>query len=308
MANPDAVGLTAYRNRELPPGRTRSAHLLAALEEDKTGRQPITFSRSQDLSESRELNSLDNLGHVFLSDPNDSGNTIGYALVDSKDQTAEMTMRPDSFHRVSDLAEGVRSQFGVDRFWAKGRGSAAAGLEASVDRCLTIMTRHVTVTEPVVRVKSGPHIRPFNPTTDTDTWLQTNAEIFTDLPDQASMTRDELASLLKAEWFDPAGFLVAESDLGSESGLIGFHWTKVDPATRFQHRVSGEVFVLGVLAQFAGTGLATSLLDSGLRRISSLGVSNIHLYLEADNKRAHRFYESQGFSDADHDKLLRLNS
>ncbi len=308
MASAQVAGIAVYPSQGLPATRRRSAHLLAALEEDRTGRQPISFAGSELMGMPPGSESLDNLVHVFLDSSGSSDNTVGYAHVDLTSKTAELTMRPDSFQRVSDLAHGVRSHLGVERFWAKGRESAVAGLEASAIRSLMIMTRDLSVHEPALRPASGVRIRPFNPTSDTDMWLQMNATIFVDIPDQASVTRDKLESLLQEDWFDATGFLVAESDLQPDEGLIGFHWTKVDSAARFQHRVSGEVFVLGVLAQFTGTGLAGALLGSGLRRISSSGVRHVHLYVESNNRRAHSFYETCGFSDADEDQLLEFSS
>lgn len=307
MASTGAFGTTAYRSPELPRDRTRSAHLLAALEEDSTGRQPVHFAPSNDSSKPRVSESIDSLVHVFLDAPEDAESAIGYASVNLANETAELAMRPDSFERVTDLARGVWSHFGVERFWAKGRESAAAGLEAQAVRSLEVMTLRLPGHELASQRESDIHIRPFNPTSDTSRWLQINAEIFADLPDQANVTRDELASLMKEEWFDPAGFLVAESALAGVGRLTGFHWTKVDPTQRFRHRVSGEVFVLGVLPKFTGTGLAAALLHAGLQRINSLGVRNVHLFVESDNERAHSFYESQGFSDADRDQLLRLD-
>jgi mycothiol synthase len=307
VASTPAPETTAYRDRELPMSRRRSAHLLVALEEDRTGRQPVSLPPNQSWSPADEPDSLDKYAHVFLDDQDD-GSTIGYARVDLASETAELAMRPDSFQSVSTLARGVRSHFGIGRFWAKGRESAAAGIEGSVVRSLTIMTQNLPVAVLDVPPEPDVHLRPFNPTTDTDRWLQMNAEIFADLPDQASVTRDELDALQKATWFDPAGFLIAESVHPSRTEMMGFHWTKVDSASRFRGRVSGEVFVLGVLARFAGAGVATALLDSGLRRINSSGVNNVHLYVESENERAHHFYELRGFSDADRDQLLELRS
>lgn len=306
VASPDIVEIAAYHSQELPCGRRAAARLLVALEEDRTGRQPVNFSSWTDLDKGSDTESINDIVHVFLDGAGGSGNAIGYARVNLASKTAELTMRPDSFEKVSALTSGVQAQFGVERFWAKGRESAAAGLEADVIRRLDIMTRRLSVDEPMVRPDSRIRIRPFNPRTDTDQWLQINATIFSDLPDQASVTRVELMSLLESEWFDPRGFLVAESTPGTAARLTGFHWTKVDPTRRFHHGVSGEVFVLGVLPQVAGTGLATALLTSGLRRIASSGVSNVHLFVESDNKRAHKFYESQDFKDADQDLLLQV--
>lgn len=311
MARTDRSWTTAYRGQELPTARRQAAHLISSLEEDKTGRQPISFSSGKCLDALGNPDLTDGLAHVFLDDPYNPacpGATIGYARVDLRGRTAELAMLPDSSQQVSALARGVQDRFGIDRFWAKGRESAAAALDATVIRHLSIMTRKIALPEPTVEPGPNYQIRPFNPTIDTAQWLRINSQIFANLPDQANVTRDDLMALINAEWFDPAGFLVAESTSGSRHALVGFHWTKVSPAERIHHRVSGEVFVLGVMPEFHGTGIATALLDSGLQRIRSLGVSNAHLFVEAGNERAHSFYASQGFSDSDEDQLLQLDS
>ncbi|MDF3823102.1 GNAT family N-acetyltransferase [Leptospira sp. 96542] len=44
-----------------------------------------------------------------------------------------------------------------------------------------------------------------------------------------------------------------------------------------------------------GTGLAASIIDDVVSRLRSEGVRRLELMLEADNPRARRFYEKQGF-------------
>lgn len=300
------VETTAFVGQKLPRSWARSAHLLAALEEDHTGRQPVHFTPSQDSGPVRQPELDDNLAHVFLEDSLRTGGPIGYARVDLVSRTAELTMLPVAVEQVASLAASVREEFGVTRFWAKGQDSAAAALDALAIRSLRIMSRCDLEPEPTLPSKSRTRIRPFDPVTDTDSWLGINSRIFAALPDQANMTRAGLGELLEATWHDPAGFLVAEMAGEFEPEMVGFHWTKVDLANRFHHRISGEVFVLGVLPEHQGTGVAASLLNSGLRRISSLGITNVHLYVEGDNLQAQSFYESHGFSAVDHDQLLRL--
>ena len=70
------------------------------------------------------------------------------------------------------------------------------------------------------------------------------------------MTLSDLRARMAEDWFDPAGFLLAERPDGG--GLLGFHWTKIHPRTG-SHPSIGEVYVVGVTPQAQGTGLGKAL-------------------------------------------------
>lgn len=137
----------------------------------------------------------------------------------------------------------------------------------------------------------GVTVRTFEPGRDEDAWLAVNAAAFAHHPEQGRMTRDDLDAREAEDWFDPAGFLLAERD----GELLGFHWTKRHPDA------AGEVYVLGIAPAAQGTGLGRALLVRGLRHLIDGGAAYLLLYVEGDNAGAVRLYERESFTRHDVD-------
>jgi mycothiol synthase len=131
----------------------------------------------------------------------------------------------------------------------------------------------------------GVTLRSFVPGRDEDAWLALNAAAFAHHPEQGRWTHGDLAARMAEDWFDPAGFLLAERD----GALVGFHWTKVHPDGR------GEVYVLGVDPAAQGLGLGATLLLAGLRHLAARGCPSVLLYVDDDNRGALHLYERYGF-------------
>ncbi len=133
----------------------------------------------------------------------------------------------------------------------------------------------------------GVTVRTFVPGQDEEAWLAINAAAFAGHSEQGRLTRAELDARLAADWFDPAGFFLAERD----ARLVGFHWTKVhggdDPA--------GEIYVLGVDPAGHGGGLGKTLTRIGLRHLAAQGLSTALLYVDAANAPAVAVYRRMGF-------------
>jgi mycothiol synthase len=121
--------------------------------------------------------------------------------------------------------------------------------------------------------------------------LRVNAEAFAGHPEQGAMDEGDLAARMAEPWFDPAGLLVVTEG----PRMLGFHWTK-------QHSPDlGEVYVVGIDPSAQGRGLGRALTLAGLHHLVGLGVSEILLYVEADNHAALATYTQLGFSHADAD-------
>jgi mycothiol synthase len=144
---------------------------------------------------------------------------------------------------------------------------------------------------PTISSDSSPGvvIRPFQPGVDDRAWLTVNARAFADHPEQGSWTQADLDDRIAAEWFDPAGFLLAER--GGQ--LLGYHWTKVHTDTV---PPIGEVYVLGVDPAAQGLKLGKQLLAAGLRHLKERGLTTVLLYADASNTTAVQLYEKVGFS------------
>jgi len=145
---------------------------------------------------------------------------------------------------------------------------------------------------------------------DEAEWLALNARAFAHHPEQGRWTRRDLDEREAEPWFDPAGFFLAREHRGSaddasnepasgtskaKSRMLGFHWTKVQPAGAYGPDPVGEVYVLGVDPEASGRGLGRLLALVGLRYLAQSGLQAVILYVDGDNVSAVRLYESLGF-------------
>ncbi|MDY7541391.1 MULTISPECIES: mycothiol synthase [unclassified Cryobacterium] len=131
-------------------------------------------------------------------------------------------------------------------------------------------------------------ITAFDPDTDADAWVALNAGTFAAHPEQGGITAADLADRMNEDWFDAGDFLVARHD----TALIGYNWLKLE-----QGAAEGEIYVVGVSAEWSGRGLGRRLMTAGLERLRQRGVTQATLYVEADNGPAVRLYRSLGFTD-----------
>jgi mycothiol synthase len=180
---------------------------------------------------------------------------------------------------------------GPAQAWSHGGHPAAARLAAGFGfervRDLWVMRRPMS--EPLPS-PADVAIRAWTPA-DSDELLRVNAEAFAHHPEQGALDEAGLAVRMAEPWFDPAGLLVAMEG----QRMLGFHWTK-------QHSASlGEVYVVGIDPTAQGRGLGRALTLAGLHHLAGLGVSEVLLYVEADNHAARSTYAKLGFSHADAD-------
>jgi mycothiol synthase len=189
--------------------------------------------------------------------------------------------------------------------WSHGNHPAAAVLAGRFGfdrvRDLWVMRRPLTdLPEQAPPPDDGLVVRTFRVGEDEEAWLALNAEAFAHHPEQGATTRSDLDERLAQPWFDPAGFFVATRD----GRLVGFHWTKVH-GTRVTDGASdesyGEVYVVGVSPEAQGGGLGRRLTLTGLHHLASLGLSEVILYVEADNAPAIAVYQRLGFTHAARD-------
>lgn len=148
----------------------------------------------------------------------------------------------------------------------------------------------------------GITVRSYEPA-DAAALLETNAAAFAAHPEQGSMDAANLAQRMAEDWFDPAGLLVA---LDEDGAILGFHWTKLDPAaTSADGNPAGEVYVIAVAPRAHGRGLGRLLLQAGLHRLTAQGAREVLLYVESDNTAALGLYAALGFTHADRDTHAR---
>lgn len=124
-------------------------------------------------------------------------------------------------------------------------------------------------------------LRGFRPG-DEHEFLRVNAAAFAQHPEQGGLTLEGLRERMDEPWFAPEDLI----GLWDDDRLAAFHWVKRHPGGL------GEVYVLGVDPAYAGRGLGAVVLGAGLGLLGGLPVQ---LYVESDNTKARRLYESAGF-------------
>jgi mycothiol synthase len=133
--------------------------------------------------------------------------------------------------------------------------------------------------------------RPFEAGRDDEEWLALNNAAFADHPEQGGWTLEDLHAHMVADWFDPEGFLMADSEDGA--GLVGSCWTKVH---RDNTPVMGEIYVISVDPARHSQGWGRALTVAGLEWLANKGIVVGMLYTTASNTAAVKLYTTLGFS------------
>jgi mycothiol synthase len=223
----------------------------------------------------------------------------GFALV--RDLTLDLAVRPDARGRGLGraLAEAALAGAAPTGAWAHGDHPAARRLAAQLGfarvRELWVLRRPTAEPLPALVVPDGVTVRGFRPG-DEESLLEVNAAAFAQHPEQAAMDAEDLRRRMAEAWFDPAGLLLAVDGSGD---LLGFHWTK-------RHSTDlGEVYVVGVAPAAQGRGWGRILTLAGLHHLAGLGLREVLLYVESDNRPALALYTGLGFTHAATDTHVR---
>jgi mycothiol synthase len=191
------------------------------------------------------------------------------------------------------------------RLWAHGDLPAAAGLARATGftrvRALWQMRMPLAGRAlPAPVFPAGVSVRTFQRGADEEAWLGVNRRAFAHHPEQGSWTREDLELREAEDWFDAAGFFIAERD----GRVIGFHWTKVHPAEARGSPI-GEVYVVGVDPGQQGGGLGRALTLTGMAHLQRLGLDQVMLYVDESNTAAVKMYTSLGFDRWSTDVMYR---
>ena len=286
--------ITSVERVEPDPATADAVRAIAAAAEEADGVAP--------LSEPTLLALGHGGGTHLLARAGDR--PVGYAFRD--DGSAELVVHPDHRRRgvgttlvgavagPSDASGGggAGGAGGGVRVWAHGRLPAAVAFAGRLgwreERVLWQLRRPLTEPLPDAPMPDGIRLRAFT-AADERAWVEVNARAFATHPEQGAMTVEDLRLRETEPWFDPAGFLLAVREDG---GLAGFHWTKVHPGPP----AIGEVYVLGVDPSARGLRLGPALTVAGLRHLRDAGLDTAMLYVDDDNPRAVRLYETLGFT------------
>lgn len=260
-------------------------HALADAIESRDGEPPLS---EQALS---QLTSPD-VVHVTTRD---GDRLAGYAQRDG----TSLELAGDAA-AVSALLDAVEAQGEADlRVWSHGRrspvGAALKSRGYTQARALHQLRRNVADPLPEIPVADGVTIRTFVPGQDEQSWLRVNAAAFAAHAEQGRWTLADLAAREAEEWFDPAGFFLAQRG----GDLLGFHWTKIHSDG------VGEVYVLGIDPSAQGLRLGPALLVRGLEYLAGRGSDEVLLYVDGDNATAMGLYERLHFRNHDTDSQWR---
>jgi mycothiol synthase len=323
--------------RRLDADETAAVTLLVERATEADGVRPLSEHVSLHLRYGGDTG----VRHVLIygDGRGDRPHLAGYAHLDTTDAVAgsssELVVDP-AWRRQGighALVKAVRNETpdGRLRLWAHGEHTAASRLALSlgfsVSRELWQMRRSLFAPLPRPELPDGVTVRTFRPGQDDAAWVALNARAFADHPEQGGMTHHDLDRRMAEPWFDPAGFFLAErTDAGgADPRLVGFHWTKVHGGDHTHegdgdhhhdhphpdhlhaehgHEPIGEVYVVGVDPAEQGHGLGRALTLVGLRHLRSLGLREVMLYVEADNRPAITVYERLGFTHWDTDVMF----
>ena len=237
--------------------------------------------------------------HLFL----DAGDGLaGYAYLDPTDPevpSGELVVHPR--HRLRGngtalLAAAMKIAAGRGaRFWAHGDDPGARAFAEkngfARTRVLWQMRRSLAEPLPDLSLPDGVTLRHFRPGVDERAWLRVNSRAFAQHPEQGRWTEHDLLLREAEPWFDPAGFLLA---VDIEDTLLGFHWTKVHPASGAEPAI-GEIYVLGVDPDGRRRGLGAALSVAGLRYLADRGLGRAMLYADESNTAGVALYRRLGF-------------
>ena len=145
-----------------------------------------------------------------------------------------------------------------------------------------------------IEIPATPHnfeITSFDSKFHKSEWLELNNKIFINHPDQGNWAIEDLENRMAEPWFDPEGFFIAFE----KKKMIGFCWTKIHHDFVNQDP-TGELYVIGVDPDSHTQGIGKALAITALNYLNEKGLNQAMLYVDADNSKALKLYESLGFN------------
>ncbi len=260
----------------------------------------------------------DDFDEHFLA-KDSAGQFVGYLHLDRTDEVSgpiiEVVVHPDFRNNgVGTQLVNFAMQSVQDsrmRLWAHGElGSAyalAKKLGFTKSRELWQMRRSLYAELPKLELPDQIQIRNFLPEHDASEFLNLNAIVFEQHPEQGRLDEKDLKIRMNEVWFRSEGFFLAQNQ---DQKLIGFNWTKIHgqdsgSTNKHGHQKIGEIYVLGVKPGNRNSGLGKALAIRGLEYLREQGLGAAMLYVDRTNHAAIKLYESIGFAHWDTDVMFQ---
>jgi len=183
-------------------------------------------------------------------------------------------------------ATGLVSAGEPHSFWAFRPGQADAARRLGYDQVRAVL--RMSGPMPTARLGSVPGIS-IGPMaeSDIDAIVGVNNRAFVNHREQGSMTVHGFRSLMGLAWFDPGGVHVARS----AERIVGFCVTKQEePAV-------GEVHLLAVDPELAGSGIGRALAQRGFSAMLERGAVTAQAWVDAANHPAVGLYQAFGLAE-----------
>jgi mycothiol synthase len=231
-------------------------------------------------------------------------NVETFPVAEASRLAAEMVVHPDARGRgvASRMLEEIIAEarrLEVDRvdMWAyrqlPGTRKLAAKFGFEEMRTLLEVKMPLPDSLPEAPLPDGVELRAFVPGRDDAEWLALNNQVFATHPEQGNWDEADLAARLTQPWFAAQDFLVAFA----EGRMVAYNWLKLDFETK-----EGEIYVIGVDANFRRRHFGRSLSIRGLDHMRKRGMTHAAAYVDAENANALAMYYSLGF-ELDHSDL-----
>jgi mycothiol synthase len=183
-------------------------------------------------------------------------------------------------------ATGLISTSGAHSFWAFRPGQIDAVGRLGYDQVRAVLRMSGPMPTASVGSVPGISIGPMAES-DVDGIVGVNNRAFAGHREQGSMTVGGLRSLMNLAWFDSAGVHLARSG----ERVVGFCVTKqAEPAV-------GEVHLLAVDPELAGSGIGRALVQHGLSALADRGAMTAQAWVDATNAPAVGLYQSLGLAE-----------
>lgn len=201
---------------------------------------------------------------------------------------AELVVDPDrrSIAAYQYAFEALRNDIGAGvSLWTFDDDQAAAAGSCGLVEVRAVVEMQRSLPAATSQLPDGYALRPFVEGVDEGEWIALNQRVFAHHPEAGAIDSADLALRMAQPWFDPGGLLL----LSYQGAAAGYNWTKIHGDG------IGEIYMIGLVPEHRGRGLAKPLTGAGLEFLTDAGAQVATLFAESDNEVALALYGSMGF-------------